>query len=94
MKFIEIRNLTADQLRSLCIKNDWYTKGATKDYENLFDRLYDEDGCHVHLTTEKLVEIAEDIWQHSKITEYTITTVLHELAQNCYTYFDMEVGHE
>ena len=89
MKFTETRTMTASKLRSLCIKNDWYTCGDNEEYSRLFDRLYDCCGCPEHLTTEKLVEIATDIMDHSDITDYTIETVLFELARNCYTIFDV-----
>ncbi len=89
MKFKETRSMSATKLRSVCIEHNWYTCGTNKEYSRLFDRLNDCCGCPEHLTTEKLVEIAEDIWNHSEITEYTIETVLSELARNCYTYFDV-----
>lgn len=89
MKFNETRTMSASKLRSVCIKNNWYTCGTCKEYDRLFDRLYDCCGCEDHLTTEKLVEIAEDIWEHSNITDYTIETVLFELARNCFTTFDI-----
>ena len=89
MKFTETRHLDACKLRSLCIKNDWYTRGTNEEYGRLFDRLHDCCGCPENMTTEKLVEIAEDIWDHSEITDYTIETVLFELARTCYTYFDV-----
>lgn len=89
MKFNEIRTMSVSKLRSVCIKNNWYTRGTNEEYYRLFDRLHDCCGCPEHLTTEKLVEIAEDIWKHSQITDYTIETVLFELARNCYTTFDV-----
>lgn len=90
MKFKETRTLAADKLRSLCIKNNWYTCGTNEEYSRLFDRLTDCCGYPENLTTEKLAEIAIDIWEHSRITDYTIETVLFELARNCYTYFDLD----
>ena len=89
MKFTETRTLSASKLRSICIQHDWYTCGTNEEYGRLFDKLTDCCGCPVHLTTEKLVEIADDIWDHSDITDYTIETVLFELARACYTYFDI-----
>jgi len=88
MKYIEIRNMDAAQLRGLCIKNSWYTRGTCAQYNTLFDRLYDECGCPVNLTTEKLAEIANDIMEHSEIVDYTITTVMYELAKYSTTYFE------
>ena len=89
MKFTETRTLNSSKLRALCIKNNWYTCGTNEAYGRLFDKLTDCCGYPVHLTTDKLVEIAEDIWEHSHITDYTIETVLFELARACYTYFDI-----
>lgn len=89
MKFTETRTMNSSKLRSICIKMDWYTRGTNEEYSNLFAKLHDDMGCPVHLTTEKLVEIAEDIWEHSEIQDYTIESVLFELARTCYTYFDV-----
>lgn len=91
MKFTETRTLSSSKLRSICIKNNWYTLGTNEEYGRLFDRLTDCCGCPENLTTDKLVEIAEDILEHSEITEYTIESVLFELARGCYTYFDIVV---
>lgn len=88
MKYTEHRHLDPETLRALCIRNKWYTRGTNEEYSALFDRLYDEDGLLEHLTTEKLAEIAQDIMDHSRITDYTITTVMFELARACYTYFE------
>lgn len=87
-KYIETRAMDSSKLRSLCIKNDWYTCGTNEEYGRLFARLHDEYGCPVNLTTEKLAEIAEDIMEHSDVRGYTIATVMSELARVCYSYFD------
>lgn len=89
MKYTETRTLNVYDLRNCCIRNNWYTRGTCKEYEALFDKLNDDTGCPVNMTTEKLVEIAEDIWEHSKITDYTLETVLFELARTCTTYFEI-----
>ena len=44
---------TPDELRSLCIKNDWFTSGTIEQYEKLF--YANENGCPVE-------EIATIIW--------------------------------
>lgn len=89
MKFTETRHLDSTKLRSLCIEHDWYTHGTNEEYGRLFDRLYDCCGCPENLTTDKLVEIATDIYDHSEITDYTIEAILFELARACYSYFDV-----
>ena len=89
-KYTETRVLDMYKLRSLCIEHDWYTCGTNEEYDALFDRLYDEIGCLVNMTTEKLAEIADDIMEHSRISDYTITSVMAEMARACYTYFEEE----
>lgn len=88
-KYTETRTMSACDLRALCIRHDWYTRGTCEEYERLFDRLHDSDGCPVNLTTEKLAEIAADIMEHSEITDYTITSVMYELNRTAHTYFDI-----
>lgn len=87
-KYKETRYLSASKLRALCIERDWYTCGDNEEYEALFNRLHDEDGVEIHLDTEKLAEIAQDIMDHSDITDYTITSVMFELARKCTVIFD------
>lgn len=87
MIYTETRSMDAGTLRDICIRNNWYTRGTNADYNRLFDRLYDDAEDPLHLTTEKLAEIAQDILDHSNITDYTITTVMVELAQNCIVWF-------
>ena len=88
-KYTETRFLDGIKLRSLCIEHDWYTCGTCEEYDGLFARLHDENGCPENMTTEKLAEIATDIMEHSEITDYTIIAVMFELARACRTYFDV-----
>lgn len=88
MKFSETRRLDATALRTLCIEHDWYTRGTNEQYAKLFDRLYDEDGCNINLTADKLFEIAEDIYQHSVIEDYTVDTIMYVLAKASTYYFE------
>lgn len=88
-KYIENRYLDREALRRVCIECCWYTRGTNEEYEKLFDRLYDENGCHENMTVEKLAEIAADIMEHSDITGYTMTTVMYKLAGACYSLFDI-----
>lgn len=89
MKYTETRILDSTKLRQICIENDWYTRGTNEEYANLFSKLHDEAGCPENMTTEKLAEIAQDIMEHSEISDYTITSVMYVLARGCYTYFDI-----
>ena len=91
IKFKEYRTMDASTLRRVCIANNWYTNGTNEEYGNLFDRLRNCYGYAENLTTEKLVEIANDIWEHSEMpSDYTLETVLFELNRNCCTTFDVD----
>ena len=63
----EIRTLTAYSLRALCIRQNWYTVGDNAEYEHL---LYDLADSKPHLTTEDIIEIAEDIASHSAPSDF------------------------
>ena len=91
MKYLERRTLHADDLRSLCIRKNWYTNGTNEEYWNLFRRL-SENYMSAEMTTEKLVEIATDIYNHSDEADCTdgfmeITDILYDLARTCHTVF-------
>lgn len=91
IKFKEYRTMDASTLRRVCIANNWYTNGTNEEYGNLFSRLRNCYGYAENLTTEKLVEIANDIWEHSEMpSDCTLETVLFELNRNCCTTFDVD----
>jgi hypothetical protein len=75
-KYFEIRTLSADKLREACITHKWYTQGTTDDYDNLFALLRNEDGSPAEMTTEKMVEIMEDIMAHSELYDDWMERVL------------------
>lgn len=79
----EVRKIDADKIRSLCISKDWFTNGTNEEYAVLL--AYGFDGKEI--TTDELVEMAELILEHSD-TDYEITSVMYELCQICYTYFE------
>ena len=60
MKIKETRTITSNEVRSLCIKNEYYTCGTCNEYENMLSM------CHYkEATTELLLKVAQDIWEHS-----------------------------
>lgn len=83
----EIRIMYYDDLRSVCIRNDYYTRGTNAEYEALFGKL--RDGCCNlrNITTELLAEIATDIKAHSD-TEDEITDIMYNLARVCISCFE------
>ena len=50
-----------------CALPIWYTGGDNAEYEHL---LYDLAGGKPHLTTEDIIEIAEDIAAHSAPSDF------------------------
>lgn len=86
MKYKETRYLFADDLRNLCIKHRWYTKGACADYNHL---LYDLADRKNNLGTDDIIEIAKDIIAHSEIDpEFgDVTTVAYLVNCACMVLF-------
>lgn len=86
----EVRKLNADDLRSLCIKECWYTRGSCVEYINLLkhvDKIED-------VTTDDIVEIASDIYSHSNIEDFgytmsdVILNIMFKLGKICVTIFE------
>jgi Cdc6-like AAA superfamily ATPase len=62
MKIREVKQISTSKLRSICIKNNWYTCGTVTDYSNMFTM------CEVeNVTTETLYQIAKDIYEHTNV---------------------------
>ena len=59
-EYKEIRQINADSLRRLCISKRWYTGGDNAAYNHL---LYDLADDKENITTEDIVEIAQDIME-------------------------------
>ena len=84
-KFKEVRTVSWDEIRSLCMAKEWYTRGTCEQYSNLAGYVFDLE----EVTTEDLVYIASDILEHSD-TEYDIEAILWELNRVCNTSFEHE----
>ena len=87
MSYTERRTLSAENLRSVCIKNDWYTRGTNEEYMQLFHRLRNGH-MYAEMTTEKLAEIAADIFAHSDVRDaIDVPHIMYCLAKACDTVF-------
>ena len=82
-KYTESRQLFPEDLRQLCIKNNWYTNGTQEEYGLLLYSLTVGD-----MTTAKIGIIAEDIKKHSN-TEEEVTSIMFDIARICRTFFDI-----
>lgn len=73
----EIRRISAQALRELCIEEDWYTCGDNEDYGHL---LLDLAGHKANITTDDIVEIATDIIEHSELDIDDFEEVAYKVA--------------
>lgn len=77
----ETRHLFSGDLRQLCIKRNWYTRGTNAEYDALLDAANKEG-----ILTEDIVKLAEDIKSHSD-TGYPVTSICFEIAEICHSFF-------
>ena len=77
MTNLNIRLFTdADQIRSMCIRENWYTNGTIAAYNNLLDFVNENN-----LVTEEVLDfIAWDIFNHSTNFDYSYTG--EEITEN------------
>lgn len=83
-EYKEIRKINADSLQSLCISKRWYTGGDNAAYNHL---LYDLADDKENITTEDIVEIAQDIMEHSN-TDQELTSICFDVARIATTFFE------
>ncbi len=79
----EVRTMHKDDLRALCIRKEWYTNGTNEDYIPLLESVENKN-----ITTDDIVEIAQNIIDHSnlKLNDETFEMVCFELFDICYTF--------
>ena len=71
----EVRKIEIDKVRSLCIRNNYYTEGTCEQYAAMFEL------CRtVNPTTDDFEEIATDIMEHSNTGDWSERLGLPELA--------------
>lgn len=84
MKIREVRQISKEKVRAMCIRNELYDCGTNEDYDNLLSVLCNND--EYEMTTEHILRIAEDIIIHSD-TEMDIKDIMFELINECcYTF--------
>lgn len=62
--FTTKRILSAEDVRNVCIKHNYYTRGDVKAYEKMLDRFIGHDKI---VSDALLITTAEDIYQHTDI---------------------------
>lgn len=71
----EVRKINVDKVRSMCIRNDYYTEGTNRAYMAMFEMCKT-----VNPTTDDFEKIATDIMEHSDTCDWSERTGLPELA--------------
>ena len=84
MKYIETRILHASDLRTLCIRENWYTLGDNDEYSDMMCKTF----CP-NLTTEVIADIAQDIKGHSD-TDMEIPEIMYAVAAISNTTFAVD----
>ena len=80
----EVSRISADSLRNLCVTKKWYTRGNNAEYGHL---LYDMTDSKENITTDDIVEIAQDIIEHSN-TDQELISVCFDIAKIAVTFFE------
>lgn len=82
LKINERRVIYYDDLRQLCISNNWYTKGDCNSYSKMLSKAGKSN-----ITTNDIVEIAKDIYSHSNLQDMDFTSLCFMIADISYTFF-------
>lgn len=85
-KYEELKRLSPDAVRNLCIKKEWYTRGDVNAYAAMLDKVWKIEESEKSITPDQLGEIAEDILEHSD-TEYTVESIMWELNRAVNTFY-------
>lgn len=90
----EVRTISIEALRSLCIGMGWYTKGSSISYNAMLSAAATKD----NLTTEDIIGIALDIARHSDLGDVepetdVLSSIAHEIARaSCTQFVPVEEG--
>lgn len=84
----EVRTISIEALRSLCIGMGWYTKGSSISYNAMLSAAATKD----NLTTADIIGIALDIAQHSALGDVEpetdiLASIAYEVARAASTRF-------
>lgn len=85
-KIFKMQQWNSSDIRSLCIREDWYTKGDCVEYSTML-KYVDEHPC----TDLNVYIVARDICEHTE--DQTISNIMFCIAHHCiYTFYD--IGEE
>lgn len=55
------KQIFRDELRSLCVRKDWFTCGSIADYDAMFNKLNND------MSDDEIVNVAIDIYNYSDV---------------------------
>ena len=94
-KIKELRVMSMSDLRSLCIKHDWFTEGTNEEYDK-FLNMTKSRGLqpNANMTANRLLDMALMIQQYSDPDTYEVLGLegivycLCEICHSCFTVTD------
>lgn len=81
--YTEFRQVGICELRALAIRKNWFTNATEEEYAQYLNYA----NCD-NITTDELVEMATLVMEYSNADDYEVTTIMFEIAQVCYTFFE------
>lgn len=81
--YSEIRKVEMHELRKLAILKNWFTNATEEEYAQYLNYA----NCD-NITSDELVEMATLVKEYSNADDYEYTTIMFEIAQVCYTFFE------
>ena len=95
MKIIERRIMYMDDLRDLCVRNDWFTAGTQAEYARFLRMVYTPAGDRAEMTPEHLLEMALELIKCSFVDGYRVPNdilegVVYDLCRICDSLFTVE----
>lgn len=68
---------TSFQVRSVCIENNWYTRGDNKAYSEMLDFVDNNEPTKANIYT-----VARDIMEHSNTDDLYIEAIMFRIAND------------
>ena len=77
--YTETRTISYFDLRSLCIRNQWFTHADCQQYDAFLSKAYKLE----NITTDDLVELATDVMEWSDTDDAECEDIMWEIANAC-----------
>lgn len=84
----EVRKISLENIRQMCIEHNWYDYGTNKDYDTLLSYSNKDN-----ITSDDIIEMAINIFDHTErfvkdiFDEAIFKTVCSIIVSRCFSYF-------